>query len=318
MNVPCDWSEQWERFSRAVEEQRLAHAYIVVGPPRGVAAAFADKALLLLFGALDNPPLAHRIRQRAHPDIVWVEPQSKSRMIRVDEMRVLTHRIQQTATEGAWKVGIIVHADRLNEQAANAFLKTLEEPSGQTVLLLLTDKPDALLPTVQSRCQQFVLSRETDALDQNWEAGVLEVLRAYGGGDPMQVLTASEMLRGVLDEIKAAIETEDLRGEDEEKDRYDARMQARLREVHSQVMRLVLFWQRDLLYCVLGADDASLLHFASERECLQSQAAHLTYAIALKRIAAVEEMARRLDRNVPPGLAFDACFSAQLGRKRTA
>ena len=81
-----------------------------------------------------------------------IEPEKKSRVIAVDAVRALNHRIQTSSFAGGWKVAVIKYADRLNDQAANAFLKTLEEPPARTLLLLLTDAPQSLLPTVVSRC----------------------------------------------------------------------------------------------------------------------------------------------------------------------
>lgn len=80
---------------------------------------------------------------------------SKNTEIRIDSIRMLEHRINLTPNEGKRKIYIIEDADQINERAANAFLKTLEEPPDDTVIILTTSKPNSLLPTIISRCQQI-------------------------------------------------------------------------------------------------------------------------------------------------------------------
>lgn len=318
MNAALEMEAQWAGFVRSFEAGRLAHAYVVVGSPRGGAQAFAESVLRLLFEVTSpDDAVNKRLEQHSHADVVWIEPQSKSRAITVDEIRVLNQRIRQTASEGGWKVGILRYADRLNEQAANAFLKTLEEPSGQTLLLLLTDTPHALMPTIRSRCQQIVLSGARDeGLPPEWREAVLSILRTQGARDPMQVLTMSEGLRDVLDAMKKAIEKEAEKGEDEDDKVFDARVQARVLEWRMGVLTLLLQWQRDLLLDVLAVEDDAVYHFRDEVEARTRQAKGLPFAVARRRIEEVEGMARRLSRNLPPLLVFDAGLSAPLLAKR--
>ncbi len=80
---------------------------------------------------------------------------SKNIGIRIASIRMLEHRIQLSPNEGNYKVCIIEHADTMTVQAANAFLKTLEEPPEDTIIILTTSKPNSLLPTIISRCQQL-------------------------------------------------------------------------------------------------------------------------------------------------------------------
>jgi len=80
---------------------------------------------------------------------------SKNIGIRIASIRMLEHRIQLSPNEGNYKICIIEHADTMNIQAANAFLKTLEEPPEDTIIILTTSKPNSLLPTIISRCQQL-------------------------------------------------------------------------------------------------------------------------------------------------------------------
>ena len=85
--------------------------------------------------------------------MLWIEPESKSRRILIAQVRDIQHRIYKTAFAGGWKACVLVGADRMGMEAANAFLKTLEEPPSTVTIVLLTNDYDAVLPTIASRCQ---------------------------------------------------------------------------------------------------------------------------------------------------------------------
>ena len=115
---------------------------------------------------------------RTHPDIHWLFPEKKSRIVSVEAVHEkFIDPMSQTSFSGGWRVGVLVGADRLNPAGANAFLKTLEEPPARTLFLLLTDAPEQLLPTIISRCQRIDLpdSREHQLADP-WRTNVLGVL----------------------------------------------------------------------------------------------------------------------------------------------
>ena len=87
-----------------------------------------------------------------HPDLFHLRPTGKARIIPVDKTRELISVLNRTSNQGGAKVALIHEADRMRKEAANAFLKTLEEPPPQTYLILLTTRPYSLLPTIRSRC----------------------------------------------------------------------------------------------------------------------------------------------------------------------
>jgi DNA polymerase-3 subunit delta' len=139
-------------IERAISRQRLAHGVLLQGHDPAIlsslAYAIADRLL--------NPPGARSgFDAEHHPDCISVRPVGKLRLIRVDEIRALIDRVQVTALVGTQKVAVLHEADRMNGPAANSFLKTLEEPPPNTTLLLLTDRPYALLPTIRSRVLHF-------------------------------------------------------------------------------------------------------------------------------------------------------------------
>lgn len=320
VNAAEQFGDSWTGFKQAFDSGRLAHAYIIAGSPRGQADTFARAVLHLLYGAVDaDDPVARRLAEHAHPDVRWIKPMLKSRQIGIDIVRKLITLIQQSALEGTWKVGLIYDADRLTTQASNALLKTLEEPLGQAMLLLLTDAPQQLLPTIRSRCQQITLKADGYALTSDQMEAVLTILRAYRGNAPIEALLAADALGGLLQEIRDQIEA-DLKREDTESSKeFDARVSAAVREVRAEIMKVMLHWQRDILYFVLGQGETASLHFPAERDVLAAQAEGLPYNRALRRLAAVEEMDRRLQRNVNPRPVFEAAFIRQIAqRRRTA
>lgn len=145
-------------LKKALATGRLAHAYLFVGP-QGVgktttALAFA-KALQCSSStdeACEQCTACRKVADMVHPDVIWLEPQG--RQILVDQVRELQRRLMYKPLEGARRVAILKDAQDLNLQAANALLKTLEEPPADTVMVLLADSESSLLPTVVSRCQK--------------------------------------------------------------------------------------------------------------------------------------------------------------------
>lgn len=156
-----DVSEAQTLISSAIDAGRAAHGYLIVGGVRGNAAELADLILQKLF-----PDALEQLAAHSHPDVVTLEPEGKARIISVESMRErIVEPMATTSFSGGWKVGVIYGADRLRAESANAFLKSLEEPPPKTMYLLLTDQPDAILPTIVSRTQR---------IDLPLPAGILE------------------------------------------------------------------------------------------------------------------------------------------------
>ena len=145
-------------LERALERRRLAHSLLLHGENLGtlatVAHAIADRLL--------NDPRqpSQYFSPKQHPDFHALRPAGKMRQIGADATRELIGKIQISANVSPRKVVVIYEADRMNTAAANIFLKTLEEPTPSTTILLLTTRPYSLLATIRSRCLHF---RFTDA-----------------------------------------------------------------------------------------------------------------------------------------------------------
>jgi DNA polymerase-3 subunit delta' len=132
-----------------------SHAYLFHGPggtgKRAVARAFA--AELLADGAADPAAVRARVERGAHPDLTWVTPSGAHEMLTSDIEEPVVAAASKTPFEARRRVFVIERADTMNDETANRMLKTLEEPAPFAHLVLLTDRPGEVLPTIVSRCQ---------------------------------------------------------------------------------------------------------------------------------------------------------------------
>jgi DNA polymerase-3 subunit delta' len=113
------------------------------------------------------------LKAGSHPDNYILEPEEADKAIKVDQVRELVGFVVQTAQMGGRKVVLIEPAESMNVNAANALLKSLEEPSGDTVLLLVSHQTSRLLPTIKSRCQQQACPLPSEAMSLAWLAQAL-------------------------------------------------------------------------------------------------------------------------------------------------
>ncbi|MGD9163775.1 MAG: DNA polymerase III subunit delta' [Chromatiales bacterium] len=198
------WQEdQWNRLQQARRQGRLPHALLFCGP-RGVgkeqfALAFAQSVLCHDSDAEGRPCGAcrhcHLLHSGSHPDFQWVEPdtESKSGEIKIEAIRALTGGAALTVKSGGHKVVLIQPAHRMNTPAANSLLKTLEEPTKDTLIMLLTDQPARLLPTIRSRCQKLLFEIPPQAASLAWLQGKImhsdgATLLALASGAPLLAL----------------------------------------------------------------------------------------------------------------------------------
>lgn len=158
-----------------------------------------------------------------------VRPRSKSRRIAVDDIRALEKMMNQSSPDGTWKIGVIVDADRMNESSENAFLKTLEEPPRESLLLLLSSEPERLLPTIWSRCVHLPLVKPADAVRSEEVAQIIPLLDEVtrdGLGSLESGLRVKSGLEALLAERKQIIEKKYAEIFKEEKIKYQKVVEA--------------------------------------------------------------------------------------------
>ena len=153
-----------QRLQQARDRDRLPHALLMIGPAGlGRELAAVEAAALLVCEESAEPwsknGCAKRIRDGVHPDVTAVLPTGRAQIIKIKQIRKIVDEAHGRPYEGLRRVWILdgVEAGKFGDEAANAFLKVLEEPPEHVVFILLADNPTAVLPTVRSRCQQLAL-----------------------------------------------------------------------------------------------------------------------------------------------------------------
>ncbi|ATP09647.1 DNA polymerase III subunit delta' [Aeromonas salmonicida] len=165
----------WHALSQTVEAGRLGHAWLLLGDPGLGKEQLAERlARLHLCQQPDRGEPCGQCHscqlfdKGHHPDLGTVTVDSKT--IGVDAIREICARLQNSAQLGRGKVVIIPDAERMTESAANALLKTLEEPAGDSLLLLIASQVSRLLPTILSRCHKHVCQLPTEGETVRWLA----------------------------------------------------------------------------------------------------------------------------------------------------
>jgi len=154
-------SKQKEILRRAIRSKRLAHAYLFEGPEgigKQLVALALTRAVVCAEGTGCGSCVACRkVDHHNHPDLHLLEPDGAS--IKIEQIRDLQKELSYRPLEAAKKICIIDAAERMNPAAGNALLKTLEEPSGDALIILLSSHPERLLPTIRSRSQRLPFQR---------------------------------------------------------------------------------------------------------------------------------------------------------------
>ncbi len=195
----------WERVASARAAGRLPHALLLSGPQGLGKAAFARRlgdALVCDAIAPDGDACgacrACRLSAAGnHPDRYLLAPEEPGKMIKIDAVRALTAKTVLAARDDGYRVFLIMPAEAMNRAAANALLKTLEEPVARAILLLVSSFPHRLPATIRSRCQAVKFARPPidqvrQWLGDNVDPSQVEALLAISGGAPLRALQARD------------------------------------------------------------------------------------------------------------------------------
>jgi DNA polymerase-3 subunit delta' len=320
-------------LQRSLERDRLAHAYLFtgnsIGELEGMARTLAKTlncqsppkrgANGLALDSCDQCDSCRRIDSANHPDVLWIRPESKSRIITIEQMRDVMQTMNLKPTMAEYKVGVIVGADRLNTAAANAFLKTLEEPPAKSILILLTTEPQRILETILSRCLRLSFAGE----GVHFEPGQVEWLSAFGSAAAAAAggLLARYRLLGLImkklgeqkEQIEKALSArspleryEDLDPKMREKleDELVAAIEAEYRRQRTDLIGALQWWLRDVWLQTFVAG-AELLTFPSLAPAGRTVAARLSSSDALSNLEVIDRLQRQLHTNVQEALALE-------------
>jgi DNA polymerase-3 subunit delta' len=182
----------------ALDANRLPHALLIHGPGGWGEALLADAfALRLVERSCQDRPSAATV---AHPDLRWLAPEGAGEQIKIDSVRSVADFIVQTPQIAPRKVAVLAGAETMNPHAANALLKTLEEPPQDSYLILVTDSISDLLPTLRSRCRLIAVRPSSLTSIRDW------VQEAVPGANPEHVAALAFEYGGSPYRLIAALE----------------------------------------------------------------------------------------------------------------
>jgi len=227
-------SQAVELLDRAIATHRLAPAYLFTGATgigKRLAAEYFLESLLSSSRSRERVPEAARILNRNHPDLLWVEPtylhqgkrltaieaeaagvkRKTPPMIRLEQIREVSQFLSRPPLEAARSAIVIEQAETMPEAAANALLKTLEEP-GRATIILLAPSADSVLPTIVSRCQRIPFTRldvasMAQVLKQVGHAEILAKpqLLALAQGSPGAAIAHQQTLESIPPELLESV-----------------------------------------------------------------------------------------------------------------
>jgi DNA polymerase-3 subunit delta' len=324
----------------AAKNRRLAHALLFAGPD-GIGKFLAAERLAagLLCAQGPGRPCGvcgpeKRLDAGSHPDFLAIDPDSEGE----EEIRIgrITYRERDPRTnigdflslkpmEGGWRVVLVRDAERMTDEAQNALLKTLEEPGRSTLLVLVTARPEALLPTTTSRCvrvvfrpldrgtaEEILRARDVPAEEAaslarfaRGSPGVAIALRERGAVRMREILEG--VLRGAVDAIAAAREIGELPGEFPGKTPA-ARARARTRAC----LDLALDMLADLARAGSGIDPARLAHgdLAAVDPTSPGEAPDVQLDRAARRLELCSEARQDVEANLAPDAILERALLA--------
>ena len=305
-----------EHLKNAIRMDKVSHAYIINGEDNSgkmmLAEAFA-MALQCENGSSEPCGKCRSCRQakdRNQPDIIFIGrddmmEDKKTKSVSVDEIRtMLNNDIVIKPYSSKYKIYIVDHAEKMNVQAQNALLKTIEEPPAYGVILLLTSNADAFLPTIRSRCILLNIKTVEEELIKkhlmqtyqipDYKAEICAAFSQGNVGKAIQLASSdsfNEMKKDVISLVKKMedIEIYELTHSMKTINTY--------KQSISEYLDLMTLWYRDVLY-LKATEDVNNLIFRDEVYDIKKQAAKKSYDGIEKILQALELTRTRLKANV--------------------
>lgn len=312
---------QTRALRRAWASERLHHAYLVRGPS-GIGKRAVGWALAALVNchspegegeeadACGRCPSCLKLKGGQHPDVSQIE--AEGRAIKIDQIRAVQSATRFRPYEGRARVFIIERAETLRVEAANALLKTLEEPRGDTMFVVVSDQPHRLLTTIVSRCQPLrfgPLSPDdvAEALRRSGHSATLDpAIARLSAGSVGRALALTES--SVYAQRRETIQRWCALAEGADADALGwAEEIARARDEHRELLGLLRSVVRDAVLLGGGASDERVLH-VDELARLSGWGERTGLAALLSLSEAIDESERWLDGNVNARMVFERLF----------
>jgi DNA polymerase III subunit delta' len=327
-------ASSFQLLQRSLQQERLGHAYLLTGDDssslESVARTLAKTINCVGASAPEGVPIrtdscdyctsCRRIDSFQHPDVVWVRPESKLRAITISQIREVMHTVNLKPAEARWKATVIVGADRLNVQAANAFLKTLEEPPPRSILLLLSTEPQRLPDTILSRCLRLNLSNVPSPTINQEQLSWLEEFAATAAKPQASLIARYQLLGQILgrlartrESVESAVSGTsplhsrgDIDADLKEKWEYElnAAIEAEYRRQRADLLNVLHWWLRDVWICV-HTSKLEFLRLPNLQAHALTIARRLSTTTALANLQTWERTRRSLDTNVQEALALE-------------
>ncbi|NDJ77089.1 MAG: DNA polymerase III subunit delta' [Chloroflexi bacterium] len=308
-----DWAVT--HLSRAIAHGRTRHAYLVTGPDQVGKATLARAFAQAVNCTGELPPCGgcrtcRLIMQDLHPDVSIVEAEREGGTLKIEQIRALQRTLALRPFEAHYRVAILRRFHEARPQAADALLKTLEEPPSHALLILTTSATDALLPTILSRCQPLHLrplpiNTVRQALEQHWQAApdTAHTLAALSGGRIGWAVRALENPEA-LEQRNAALDLLEQSLLGQRQQRFDqAQALARDKTEALQTLALWVSYWRDVMLFACGSQ--AVVTNVDRLDGLQDLARIVGIDAAQQALAATRRTITHLHQNVNTRLALE-------------
>jgi DNA polymerase-3 subunit delta' len=322
-------------LAHSLETDRVAHAYLITGP-HAIGKTTLARAWAQALECTGTPrpcgvcASCRQIARDRHPDVQVVEgvpvgykfdekqppppPRANDReprILKVDQIRAIQYGLSRSPFQGRWKIVIVRRFEEAQEEAANAFLKTLEEPPPYVCLILTARDSSLLLPTIVSRCQALALRplppvQVETALQERWhvsDPSFAHLLARLSTGRLGWAVRASQDHSTLLDNRRAHLDALDTVLHQGRAERLTyAEDLVKEKEALPELLEYWLGWWRDLLWIQNG--DSSRITNIDREETLRDQAARLSRIQVQEALKAIRSTLRHLEQNANTRLAI--------------
>ncbi len=304
--------QQIKRLQAAIAHQRVAHAYLFDGPDgigkKLVAQAFTRAFLCETANGCGACSSCTKIMAGTHPDFYPLEPDGSA--IKIDQIRALQPQLALHSFAGRGKACLIDSAEQMTHEAANALLKTLEEPSAGTLIILISSQPERLLETIRSRCQRVHFTRLprrdlAHHLEHTLTISTAEalVLAAVADGSFEKALGQQQDLylkkrAGLIQSLSALSPTSSIQT-------FELAQTLKAeKDLIAEILNIFEIFFRDLLLFQQGQTDDQLIN-QDLLPLIRQQSRQLSTSQLITKLGAVAQARSYLSRNVNLHLTLD-------------